>query len=173
MRLVTRKPVFEVCDQVRHKPACATTGASQRLKILDIETRDMTLHRQRTANVLIRLRISAGWSVPLLFAYGINRFSHDMAHMILCCTMLTLIVSKTEAGEDVYLISSRSLNLGGRRDARDNLATIPIHLSLSSAALRDSANSIPVDSGMLSSHLFFCLPFLLAHLNCLRYTIGS
>ena len=25
---VTRKPVFGVCDQVRHKPACAATEAS-------------------------------------------------------------------------------------------------------------------------------------------------
>ena len=28
MSLVTRKPVFGVCDQVKHKPACAATEAS-------------------------------------------------------------------------------------------------------------------------------------------------
>ena len=28
LSLVTRKPVFGVCDQVRHKPACATTEAT-------------------------------------------------------------------------------------------------------------------------------------------------
>ena len=27
MSLVTRKPAFGVCDQVRHKPACAATEA--------------------------------------------------------------------------------------------------------------------------------------------------
>ena len=36
---------------------------------------------QRTTKALIRLRGCAGWSVPLLFAYGINRFSHDVAHL--------------------------------------------------------------------------------------------
>ena len=37
----------------------------------------------------MRLHRCAGWSVPLLFAYGINRFSHDMAH--LRCNFLRLI----------------------------------------------------------------------------------
>ena len=31
--------------------------------------------------MLIRLRRCAGWSASLLFAYGKNRFSHDMAHL--------------------------------------------------------------------------------------------
>ena len=34
------------------------------------------LSRQRTTRVLIKLRGFAGLSAPLLFAYGINRFSH-------------------------------------------------------------------------------------------------
>ena len=41
MSHVTRKPDFGVCDQVRHKPACAATEASYRLDISDIETRDI------------------------------------------------------------------------------------------------------------------------------------
>ena len=61
-----------------------------------------------------------------------------------------------------HLISSQSLNLGGRRGATDDVATIPFHPSLSSAALRESPNSIPVHSLMLSFHLLFCLPLLLA-----------
>ena len=40
--------------------------------------------------------------------------------------------------------------------------TLQQYLSLSSAALRESPNSIPVQSLKLSSHLFFCLPLLLA-----------
>ena len=60
-----------------------------------------------------------------------------------------------------YLISSLSLNLGGRRGTTDDVATLPFHPSMSSAALRDP-NPIPVHSLMLSSHLFFCLPLLLA-----------
>ena len=61
-----------------------------------------------------------------------------------------------------YLISSQSFNLGGHRGTTDDVATIPFHPSLSSAALRESPNPIPVHSLMLSSHLFFCLPLLLA-----------
>ena len=64
-----------------------------------------------------------------------------------------------------FLISSQSLNLGGRRGTTDDVATIPFHPSLSSAALRESPNPIPVHSLMLSSHLFFCLPLFLPPLT--------
>ena len=43
MSLVTRKPVFGVCDQVRHKPICADKEAWWRLEISDIETGGITL----------------------------------------------------------------------------------------------------------------------------------
>ena len=36
---------------------------------------------QRKTKALIRLRGCAGLSAPLLFAYGINRFSHDVAQI--------------------------------------------------------------------------------------------
>ena len=61
-----------------------------------------------------------------------------------------------------HLISSQSLNLGGRRGTTDDIKTIPFHPSLSFAALRESPNLIPIHSLMLSSHLFICLPLLLA-----------
>ena len=64
--------------------------------------------------------------------------------------------------EHIIIISYQSLNLGGRRGTTDDVATIPFHPSLSSAALRESPNPIPVHSLMLSSHLFFCPPRLLA-----------
>ena len=80
--LVMRKPVFRVCDQVRHKPACAATEARYRLESSDIETRGIILSRQRTTMALISLRECAGWSAPLLFAYCINMFSYDVAHAI-------------------------------------------------------------------------------------------
>ena len=60
------------------------------------------------------------------------------------------------------IISSQSLNLEGRRGTTDDVATIPFNPFLSSVALRESPNTIPVHSLMLSSHLFFCLPLLLA-----------
>ena len=78
-----RKPVFGVSDQVRLKLACSATETSYRLEILDIETRDIILSRQRTTKVLIRLLGCTGWSASLLFVYGINRCSHEVAHIII------------------------------------------------------------------------------------------
>ena len=75
--------------------------------------------------------------------------------MIFWCVIWKLFAS-------AYLISSQSLNLGGHQGTTDDVATIPFHPSLSSAALRESPNPIPVHSLMLSSHLFFYLPLLLA-----------
>ena len=82
MCLVKRKPVFGVFEQVRLKPASAATEASYRLEILDIETGYIILSRQWTIKVLIRLRRCEGWSAPLLVAYGINRFSHDVTQVL-------------------------------------------------------------------------------------------
>ena len=79
----TRKPVFGVFDQVWFKPVCSAKEASYSHEIANIKTRDIILSRQRIIKVLIRLRGCAGWSAPLLFAYGINKFSHDTAHLIL------------------------------------------------------------------------------------------
>ena len=95
----SRDNVFSgVSEQVRHKPACSVTQASQRLEILDIETRCIILSKQRTTKTLIRLRRCAGWSVSLLFTYGIRHiFSwlgliykidltvHKMLIMVLKC----------------------------------------------------------------------------------------
>ena len=49
---------------------------------MDIETRGIihVLSKQRTTNMLIRLRRCRGCSAHL-FAYGKNRFSHDLAHI--------------------------------------------------------------------------------------------
>ena len=65
-------------------------------------------------------------------------------------------------GSESSHLSSQSLNIGGRRGTTDDVATTPFHPSLSSAVLRESPNPIPIHSLMLSSHLFFCLPLLLA-----------
>ena len=61
-----------VCDQLRFKPVCSATEASQNPQSLDLASIDTILSKQWTTKVLIRLRISAGWSVPLLFAYGLR-----------------------------------------------------------------------------------------------------
>ena len=63
-----------------------------------------------------------------------------------------------------YLISSHlsPLTLEVVGGTTDDVETILFHPSLSSAALRESPNPISVHSLMLSSHLFSCLPLLLA-----------
>ena len=60
----------------------AATEARYRLEISDLETKGIILSRLWTTNAMIRLRGCQGWSAPLLFAYGINRFSHDVAQII-------------------------------------------------------------------------------------------
>ena len=78
---VMRKPSLGLCKQVRLKPAYSATQPSKSHEIANKEIRDIILSRQWTTKALIRLRGCTGWSAPLLFAYGINRFSHDMAHL--------------------------------------------------------------------------------------------
>ena len=51
-----------------------------------------------------------------------------------------------------------SLNHEGRWGTTDDFATCFLHFFLYSTALWDLANTRPVHSLMLSSHLFFCLP---------------
>ena len=62
----------KVCDRVIFKPACSATETSKNLEVSDLETRDIILSTERTTKVLTRLRGCAGWSAPLLFAYGIR-----------------------------------------------------------------------------------------------------
>ena len=55
-----------------------------------------------------------------------------------------------------HLISSQFLNLGGRRGTTDDIATVPFPVFRYPQGLSE------LHSLMLSSHLFFCLPLLLA-----------
>ena len=50
----------------------ATSSENVSSGVCDLETRDIILSKEWTTKVLIRLRRCAGWSVPLLFAYGIK-----------------------------------------------------------------------------------------------------
>ena len=59
------------------------------------------------------------------------------------------------------LSSHLPLNREDLWDTTDDFATSFLHFSLFSTALWDLANSRPVHSLMLSSHLFICLPCLL------------
>ena len=82
---ITRKPVFLTrydSNPGRYdRPAFSATEASYSLGISDIETRGIILSRQPITKMPIRLREYAGWSASLLFAYGINRFSRDVAQL--------------------------------------------------------------------------------------------
>ena len=60
LRLIVRKPVFMVFDQVRHKLACSAIEASWSLEILVIASIGIILSKKRTTEVLIRLRGCAG-----------------------------------------------------------------------------------------------------------------
>ena len=90
MSLVTRKPVFRVCDQVRRKPACSVSEASQSLEISDIETRGSMLSRQWTTKALIRLRslISAFvvriWQKQVFSWWGSNYIAcaNNLGHLM-------------------------------------------------------------------------------------------
>ena len=84
MRPVMRKPAFGVSDQVRVKPAYSATETSYRLEILTIASGGVIPSRQRTTKAMIRRRGCASWSAPLLFAYGKNRVSHDVAQIHWC-----------------------------------------------------------------------------------------
>ena len=81
MSLITKK-THRAFDQVRLKPNCWAKEASLESRYCTYRTRDIILSRQRTIKALIRLRECAGWSAPLLFTYGINRFSCDVAHTV-------------------------------------------------------------------------------------------
>ena len=69
-----------VCDKVR--PGCSATETSERLETLGLATIGIILPKQQTTKLLIRLCGYTVWSEPLLFTYGINRLSHDVAHLI-------------------------------------------------------------------------------------------
>ena len=51
-------------------------------EILVLASKGIILPRKWTTKALLRLRGCAGWSPPLLFTYGMNRFSHDLAQFI-------------------------------------------------------------------------------------------
>ena len=69
MRHDTKKPVFGFSDQGSLRVLQTGLRSPRRLETSDIET---------TGIVTARMR----WSVPSLFAYDINRFSHDVAHIM-------------------------------------------------------------------------------------------
>ena len=68
MSLVATKPVFGVSDKAGLKPVYLVTETGWKIEISPVASLDMLLSEKRIAKAMIRLRGSAGWSAPLLFA---------------------------------------------------------------------------------------------------------
>ena len=75
MDLIATKPTFGGSEKVRFKVACSAIETSQKTEILQVASLDMVLSNKRITKVLIRLHRCAGWSMPLLFAHPVDRFS--------------------------------------------------------------------------------------------------
>ena len=100
---------------------------------------------------------------PLLFIYNYYINKQCLLFGLLCTSNFQrLKLSLRHLLNWISHLTSQSLHRGGRWGTIDDVATIPFHLSLSSAALRETPNPIPVHSLMVSSHLLFCRPLLLA-----------
>ena len=110
------------------------------------------------------------YAFPWIYAFYKNmlkipgkRFLIFMSASVARMNMLGIIrKQQVPVCQNLRSLISQSLKLGGRRGTTYDVATIPFHPSLSSVALRESPNPFPVHSLILSSHLFFCLPLLLA-----------
>ena len=73
MSLVTRKPVFWVFDQVRHKLGCTSTEDVKRLEISDLESRGIVLSMVRKTKALISCAVNAQLICVFVFAYAKSR----------------------------------------------------------------------------------------------------
>ena len=67
--------------------------------------------------------------------------------------------TSTDSGMEIYVLFYL-MTLEDRRGTADDFETITFSLNLSSAALDELANSIPVHSLILSYHFFFCSSLL-------------
>ena len=75
-------------------------------------------------------------------------------------TLVTDTKGKSDLWKHFSLSSHLSLNREGHWDTTYDFATSFIHFSLFSTAFWDLANSRPIHSLTLSSHIFLCLPCL-------------
>ena len=73
MSLVARKPVLGVSDKTSFKPVSSATDASQKIEISHVANLHMILFKKRITKALIRLRVCAGWSAPVLFANSLRQ----------------------------------------------------------------------------------------------------
>ena len=77
-----KRPVFGVCNQLRLKLMGLARGLKFRLQPLEVLYYPGSEQQKRWSDCADAQADRSVWSAPLLFTYGINRFSHDMAHII-------------------------------------------------------------------------------------------
>ena len=86
-----------------------------------------------------------------------------LLHLIRVCT-ISYSASLKQIQKEILSSRVYPITLHGRWGTTDEWATIPFNLVLSSVAPVELANS--AHSFILSSHLYFCLPFLVFHSPC-------
>ena len=112
--------------QLRHEKMCLRESSTMQdanwpaqlqrparfLKFPIYKTRGIILSWQRTTKALIRLRGCAGWSAPLLFAYGIRHiFSWPSSHVFLYTSITDLYACLSFLEDHLYCYMSRKWNL--------------------------------------------------------------
>ena len=81
MSHVTRKPVFGVSDQVRHKPGCSATEDVLRGLKFQIQEVEGFYYLCSETNVLISCAATTQLIWAFVLAYAKSKFSHDTAQM--------------------------------------------------------------------------------------------
>ena len=102
---------------------------------------------------------STGGEVRSLVSYPRKETTHPAALSLWWCSVTPVLIYKTPGHRLHHL--HLSINREGRWAPQMFHNHFFLHFSLFSTAPWDLANSKPVHSLMLSSHLFLCLPYLL------------
>ena len=77
MGIVARKPVFEVSTKASFKPVSSATETILKIGISPVASLHIIFSKKRITKAIVRLRGSAGWSAPVLFANPRRQvFSH-------------------------------------------------------------------------------------------------
>ena len=121
-----------------------------------------SFHCKQHAHFWIKSTVGAKNSIKRYFSTKQDRWLNFWLLFLCLSTAQVSRCSKTQSCQTATHApthSSRSLN--DRWGIQDDPATTFLHSSLSSTFRRASSNPYPVRSDILSSHLFFCLPFLL------------
>ena len=139
--------IHKYCNRNKANQSLETGSASQKV----------TLLQDSRPHIIAKWIINIQWSVNLI-CHWLCKSPWKNFHWQWHCTLwVWRMCTQSMAHHHHHL----SLNHKGHWGITDDFATSFLHLSLFSTALWDLANSRPVQSLMLSSYLFLCLPCLL------------